>query len=550
MLSIKSLPSIPPQGRMVFVGDIHGCIDEFDALLKKIRYNRQNDVLVLVGDLVNKGYDSISVVKRAMELGAHCVLGNHDAALIARCDHIREGEIDPNVPPHSHDPVTATAVNLPRECYKFLTSLPHIILVPQFDVVCVHAGVNPKLPIDGQNLWELLHMRRVLPNGRVTDAQLGGDPWATRWKGPQTIIFGHDAKTGLQKHQFAIGLDTGCCYGGDLTAYILPAKVFESVPGSKKGVAKKPVNASPATAIGYSPSTEVGAAAAGRSPAMTAGSQSPSTAMSLTATLKSLLRVESAGAQDTHHGVPTAAHFPSAPPPMTEPPAPAVAEHSTRPTPVTASSSSGIPAPRSKATPATTTPAAAAPPPSAPKPGAAAAIASSSRAAELPDSAILHAAPRAAPPVNGINGHPKASKRTTPQHAPATPGASPGVDALLQHMVSVAAEMLEAPSGQTRTWALRLLGGDAVDHHREELVEGTTVAPEVWARLVRGLVNHAAAPKCPAREAEEALGWVQDAASNPKVAAVLDRKALSDAIAACPTAPKSAIRSTLIALRA
>jgi bis(5'-nucleosyl)-tetraphosphatase (symmetrical) len=237
---IKTI-SVAAPGRMVFVGDIHGCIDEFDSLLEKVRFDRQQDSLVLVGDLVNKGYDSISVVKRAMELGAHCVLGNHDVVLTNRYDGIHDGSIDPNVPPYNQDPVTATAVNLPRECYKFLTSLPHILLVPQFDVVCVHAGVNPKLPIDGQNLWELLHMRRVLPNGRVTDAQLGGDLWATRWKGPQTIIFGHDAKTGLQKHQFAIGLDTGCCYGGDLTAYILPQKQFERVPGSKKGVARRAV---------------------------------------------------------------------------------------------------------------------------------------------------------------------------------------------------------------------------------------------------------------------------------------------------------------------
>jgi predicted MPP superfamily phosphohydrolase len=69
---------------MVFVGDIHGCIDEFDSLLEKVRFDRQQDSLVLVGDLVNKGYDSISVVKRAMELGAHCVLGNHDVVLTNR----------------------------------------------------------------------------------------------------------------------------------------------------------------------------------------------------------------------------------------------------------------------------------------------------------------------------------------------------------------------------------------------------------------------------------------------------------------------------------
>jgi hypothetical protein len=53
--------------------------------------------------------------------------------------------------------------------------------------------------------------------------------WAKVWQGPQLVLFGHDAKRGLQRERFAIGLDSGCCYGKALTGIILPEMEFVTV---------------------------------------------------------------------------------------------------------------------------------------------------------------------------------------------------------------------------------------------------------------------------------------------------------------------------------
>ena len=204
-------------GRTLIVGDVHGCAAELDALLEQLAVG-DGDQLVFVGDLVARGPDSRRVLQRVRELGARSVIGNHEERLLSARDARSRGQPGPRLGP-AHRRVFD---ELDEADWALLESLPLSIDLPDHDLRVVHAGVVPGVPFDEQDPWLLTHIRTLDAEG-IPSHRFGGTPWGASYVGGPHVVFGHNARLAPQLHPDATGLDTGCVYGGRLTALVLGA---------------------------------------------------------------------------------------------------------------------------------------------------------------------------------------------------------------------------------------------------------------------------------------------------------------------------------------
>jgi diadenosine tetraphosphatase ApaH/serine/threonine PP2A family protein phosphatase len=204
-------------------------LDELLALLVRCHHTPQ-DRVVLVGDLVNKGPDSAGVVGWARSSGAEAVLGNHDAHAL----NASHGDLDVK-PQHRQVAASLSAADL-----DWLESRPLFLRLDGYKkpYVVIHGGMVPGVPVEQQERDHLLNLRSIADGGRPSK-KIEGDPWAARWKGPEHVVFGHDAVRGLQSYKFATGLDTGCVYGRALTGLILPTGELISEPARRAYAAMK-----------------------------------------------------------------------------------------------------------------------------------------------------------------------------------------------------------------------------------------------------------------------------------------------------------------------
>jgi hypothetical protein len=207
-------------GRTLLVGDVHGCRAELEALLDQSGFTT-GDQLVLVGDLVARGPDTLGVLDVVRRVGALFVRGNHEEKILGwhkeALEHERGGP--PPTPLGRMHGEVARALR-PVD-WSMLTSSPLWLDLPEHRVRVVHAGVAPGVPIEAQKKKTLLRVRSLGPRGEAISTRDGGEPWGARYRGPPHVVFGHNAATEPQLHRWATGLDTGCVYGGRLTALVL-----------------------------------------------------------------------------------------------------------------------------------------------------------------------------------------------------------------------------------------------------------------------------------------------------------------------------------------
>lgn len=200
--------------RSIFIGDVHSCAAELEELLGRLAVT-ESDRLYFVGDLVSRGPDPAGVLRLFRGASAKSVVGNHEQKLLEARTARAEGCAIPKLSPsHIH-----LLDHLEDEDWALLESLPLLLEVPEHAVLLAHAGIVPGVPLDRQDPWLVTHIRSI-EDGKPSERW--GRPWATDYDGPQHVVFGHNARKDPQVHAFATGIDTGCVYGGSLTALVLP----------------------------------------------------------------------------------------------------------------------------------------------------------------------------------------------------------------------------------------------------------------------------------------------------------------------------------------
>ena len=250
---------------LYLIGDVQGCDGALGRLLEKIGFSASRDHLFMLGDLVNRGPDSAAVLRRLMALGpsATCLLGNHDLSLLAVAHGLRA--------PHRNDTMDSVLQSPDREA--MLDWLRHQrMALHAHGLLMVHGGVLPQWDLAqtlrlagevesvlrGSGLaaflaqmygnepaqWDdelegaarlrvivnaLTRLRFCTPegvmhlraSGGLGDAPPGTLPWFDvpgRRTARVPIAFGHWSTLGLLLRPDLVSLDTGCVWGGCLTA--------------------------------------------------------------------------------------------------------------------------------------------------------------------------------------------------------------------------------------------------------------------------------------------------------------------------------------------
>jgi serine/threonine protein phosphatase 1 len=214
-------------GRVIAIGDIHGCYQEFAELLGKLELTK-DDRLILLGDLVNRGPDSCKVIDLAREHRALSLLGNHELRLLnyrrtSDTKFVKEGDAD-------------TAEKLRPEDWDYLEAMPLTYEEPDLSTVFVHGGFLPDKPWQKQPASVVTRIQVIDRNGEPRKrADFPDAPaWADLWSGPPFVVYGHTPRSEIYKLKWSVGIDTACVMGGALTAYILPEKRFVQVKARQR----------------------------------------------------------------------------------------------------------------------------------------------------------------------------------------------------------------------------------------------------------------------------------------------------------------------------
>jgi protein phosphatase len=236
-------------GPFDIIGDVHGCADELEDLLDRLEYGvswgagrygvhvtpPKGRQLVFVGDLVDRGPRTPDVLRLVMSMvesgSAHCVMGNHDQKfkrwLAGRSVEMGHGLAE------SAAQMADEPDSFRKSVYTFLGLLPDYLCLDGMRLIVAHAGIEE---------WMIGNI-----SDRIRSFCLFGDRsgerdaeglsirynWAANYAGRPMVIYGHTPVPEPTRVNNSVCVDTGCCFGGSLTAMRWPEQAFLSVPARR-----------------------------------------------------------------------------------------------------------------------------------------------------------------------------------------------------------------------------------------------------------------------------------------------------------------------------
>ena len=214
------------RGRLIAIGDIHGCAREFEDLLDKVDL-RKDDRLVLLGDLVNRGPHSRRVVELARRHATVSLLGNHELRLL----NWRKTDDPTHLKPYDY----ATIEQLDARCWDYLARMPLTYEDRKLGLVFVHGGFLPGRPWRTQPARVVTRIQVIGRDGepRKRSEAPGCPPGAGTWRGRPSVVYGHTPRRRVVATRWTLGIDTGCVLGGQLTAVIFPGRKIVQVKARK-----------------------------------------------------------------------------------------------------------------------------------------------------------------------------------------------------------------------------------------------------------------------------------------------------------------------------
>ena len=225
------------------VGDVHGCSDELHSLLEVLGYRifgqdnahpPERRQLILAGDMVNRGPDTPAVLQLAINMvssgAALCVMGNHDHKLLSywKGESKAGEELTESLAQFQGKPEAFR-----RQAMDFLQSLPAYLKLDDNKLIVAHAGLKESLQKENGSRAKEFAIQGELTNEVDANGKRLRYKWAVDYRGEAVVVYGHTPVREPTWLNRTINIDTGCVYGGKLTALRYPEMTLVSVNAAR-----------------------------------------------------------------------------------------------------------------------------------------------------------------------------------------------------------------------------------------------------------------------------------------------------------------------------